>query len=317
MSGLAEVRAKVAPMTKEEYDKAFMALLEPILASDTTISRGQLLEDANLGEAKDGTKISHLKRFLGENTNYIGVVEGVIPEAPAMIEVVEAKLGSGINDSNVVEANKICTQIVDRITRPVYEAFLRQTLENKITGNTVAVSLEDLLEFLVEDCQPFMRGIGNGLASVAGSLNEHLLMKCVEAEGLTRMQDFEKTGTKSNADIVVFAPTQSTQSLGVEVKSLHARERLLRGLQDIEGPKVGAGFFVDPSEFNEARTKTLLQTNAAAIYLPSETLAKVSDGAKSLTTSNHPAIGSRFYRPLETFGSDMSHFRMHGNLPTA
>lgn len=298
-----------------DYPSIFQQLLSPLATSRGTISREDLFASPQLGTVKDATKLKHLKAFISQNPKFIGVVEGVLPETQALLDLIEAQLGAPVSENNVVRANEICTEIVGKITRPVFEGFLRNSLGGRINGEQVELPLAELLEFLLQDYGPFNRKIGNGLVSVAGEMNEWLLLRCLENAGLKSEEDFEKTGTDSNADIIIFAQNRTRQNLGVEVKSYHARERLLRGLQDITGQKVGAGFFVDPSEFSEARTETLLQTGAAAIYMPHQTIQQLERAARAMTTSHRPALGSKFYRPLETFASDMVSFRQRGVLP--
>ena len=93
-------------------------------------------------------------------------------------------------------------------------------------------------------------------------------------------------------------------TLLVEIKSWGARERLLRGLNDISPPKVGVGFFNDASEFNPERTNLFLATQALAIYLPQTTYAAIDATARA----RQNARGTTFYRPLGQFVADMRTF---------
>src|SRR5690606_24004455 len=107
-----------------------------------------------------------------------------------------------------------------------------------------------------------------GLVSRAGSLNEGLVREALKSEQVKAL----RTGTEGNADVQIAAPDLNPpQVLNVEIKSYGARERLLRGLQDCNTPKIGVGFFNKASEFNANRTSQLLGTNASAIYLPEVT----------------------------------------------
>ncbi|QNP45668.1 hypothetical protein H9L14_14270 [Sphingomonas sediminicola] len=176
--------------------------------------------------------------------------------------------------------------------------------------------MADLVTFLLDDYASFSRGAGNGLVSTAGRMNEKLLVACLEEKGLSHGANFTKTGTNLQGDIVIHSKAGAKKNLHVEVKSHHARERLLRGLNDITGEKVGAGYFVDPAEFGPGRTQTLLQSQAAAIYMPDSTLKKVDQNALAMKTNAAVAFGSRFYRPLEQFATDMQAFSQTGALPT-
>lgn len=301
-------------MKKDEYQAAFRKLLEPCLNGGTPISREKLFGDPSLGDAKKETKTKHLKDFLKENIDYFGCVQGVLPPVESLIDLAEARMGEKISEENVVVANRICADIVDQAFRPVVEEVVRTGLNQFVHEDGLQVSMKDLMQFLLGDFAEFTKGAGNGLVSVAGAINEKLLVRCLLAAGLDE-DDFGQTGTESEGDIMVHARGGKKENLGVEIKSYHARERLLRGLRDVDRPKVGAGYFIDHTEFNEGRTKLLLQTQAAAIYMPTETLCKVSEKAKNLQSQDMLCFGSKFYRPLEQFATDMAHFVKWGRLP--
>lgn len=156
-----------------------------------------------------------------------------------------------------------------------------------------------------------LKAMSNGLVSLAGGVNEAILRLGLENEGLTFNEDFIKTGKNSVADLVIYGP-ERRQSMFVEVKSFKARERLLRGLQDIPYPdKIGVGFFMDPSEFNDDRTVTLLAAGPLAIYMPDATLEAVPAEAKRRVTRQ----GNVLYRGLSTFFRDMTTYNATGHLP--
>lgn len=300
-----------------DYPSIYESLLEPIGVSKSTISTEKLFASPELGGVKRATKLKHLKAFLGQRPEFIGVVDGVLPNSAGLLDLIVQQLGSAIHEGNVVQANRACAQIVLKAARPVVASYVRTSLDGYISGPDINVPIYALIEFLVGDFSTFSRGAGNGLVSVAGSMNEELLIACLQHAGMASGTDFTKTGTDSEADILVHSHAAGKHNLGVEVKSYHARERLLRGLQDIKGAKVGAGYFVDPSEFNSGRTKTLLQTQAAAIYMPGATLADLPADVRDMRTNAAEAFQSRFYRPLERFASDMKAFTTSGELPGA
>jgi hypothetical protein len=304
-------------MSTIDYQTKFERLLRPHLASGTSISKAELFGRSELGEASDQTKLKNLKKFLGLNPEYLGCVPGVLPPAETIIDIAAQTIGSPVSEENVSQANRVCAEVVEKATGPLVGEFVKSGLISSIDGSLVTISIQDLTRFLVDEFATFLRGSGNSLVSVAGSLNEKLLVRCLVEKGMTANLDFTGTGTESQGDIVIHSKSGSKTNLNVEIKSYHARERLLRGLRDIHPPKVGAGFFVDPSEFNPRATIRLLQTNTAAIYMPQETLAKLSPESLSKKTSETIAHDSHFYRPLERFASDMAHFGNHGILPPA
>ncbi len=246
--------------------------------------------------------------------SYFGTVQGILPSVDSLIDLAAQRVGAPVSEANVVQANKICADIVKRATDPVVEEVVRGGLASFISSNALQIPIQDLMDFLIGEFAAFTKGAGNGLVSVAGSINEKLLVRCLLERGLTE-NDFRQTGTESEGDIVIHSKAANRSNLGIEVKSYHARERLLRGLKDVDRPKVGAGYFVDYSEFNAQRTRLLLQTNAGAIYIPSDTLAKIDPASLAMTTNDTIAFGSRFYRPLERFASDMAYFVENGELP--
>lgn len=303
-------------MPSVDYHQQFTALLESHRVAGTTVTPAALFAEPTLGSASDATKRSHLKKFLSNNPEFIGTVQGILPSVAAIINLAEGQLNTSVNESNVVQANRICAEIVGQAAGPVVEEFIRSNLAESLEGDRLSVDIRQLIDFLVGDFAAFTKGAGNGLISIAGSVNEKLLARCLESRGLTSA-DYSVTGTESQGDIIIHSRAGPRSNLHVEIKSYHARERLLRGLRDIERPKVGAGYFVDANEFNPTRTITLLQAQAAAIYMPQETLMELPSASSNETTNETIAHGSRFYRPLERFASDMFHFAGHGVLPPA
>ena len=96
------------------------------------------------------------------------------------------------------------------------------------------------------------------------------------------------------------------------MKSYGARERLLRGLQDLTGKDaIGVGFFTDASEFNPVRTQDFINANTLAIYMPDATYAALHADSKARLSKRN----QRFYRTLSTFPADILHFTRTGQLP--
>lgn len=298
-----------------DYSNVFKGILGNAKAAGKSISLQVALSDPRLSSVKAETAKKHLKSFISQNTKYIGTVEGLLPDDKVLIHIIQASIGGKINETNVVQANQKCAEIVKSAAKPVLKTYVQDALSGSIIGNDLSITVTDLIDFLLDEYEVFSRGAGNSLVSTAGRMNEKLLMECLKEKGLIEKQDFTRTGTKSDADIIIHSSAGAKPRLGVEVKSYHARERLLRGLKDVTGPKVGAGYFVDAKEFNENHTQALIQARAAAVYLPQQTLAKVDAKIRNMTVIDPIAVNSRFYRPIESFASDMKEFCGKGKLP--
>jgi hypothetical protein len=185
-----------------------------------------------------------------------------------------------------------------------------QHLDEK-TGKVVT-SHETLVDFCYNEYRPFVSESANAMMSLAGGINEKILIRALENGGLIIGQHIIKTGTNSDADLLIKDPT-GTNALHCELKSYAARERLLRGLQDIGSKrKIGVGFFQNAAEFNPTRTQTLLGASPWAIYLPDTTYANLDPNSKKQKTAKQNGL----YRPLKRFVSDMIHYNKNGTLPT-
>lgn len=301
--------------TKKNYREIFLQVLEGAPA-DRRIPFNEIVCMPEFSGVSAQTVKKHFKDFIDGNPGFLSRVTGVYPKPETIIQLVENEIGP-VKESNLDTANKRCSDIVKGVARPIVEEFIRDGLSDYFDNETesVGVSLASLTDFLVEDFSDFVRGAGNGLVSIAGGLNEMLLVSAMENDGLVTGTHFTRTGKRSQGDIMIHSKSGIKANLAVEVKSYHARERLLRGLQDIPEPKVGAGFFKDPSEFNPHRTGDLVQAQPAAIYLPSATLSQLHAESRSTTVSQTAGYGSRLYRPLERFVTDMRGFYESGVLP--
>ena len=295
------------------YHPVYLRVLESLPVGGT-IPLASLLAAAGLPSVTDHTKRGHLKTLIRDRPDLLERIVGLYPQADTVIDLIEKRHGP-VTEATLDQANKHCREVVEKIALPTLHEFVRTTLTEHISGTVVSLSMDELMEFLLDEFAKFSKGAGNGLVSIAGTLNERLLMRAMKNAGLTEGEDFKKTGTNSEADLVVHSHTGTRANLGVEVKSYHARERLLRGLRDIAGSKVGVGYFKDPSEFNADRIVTLLQADPAAIYMPGSTLAQVDPVAAARTTNNRIALDSKVYRPIERFVTDMLHFVKTGELP--
>lgn len=274
----------------------------------------QLFLDPALPSTARATHRKHLISLLNAEPALLEKVLGIYPNAHTIIDLVEHRFGM-ITEANLDISNRHAASIVRGIAQPVIEQFVDTTLASHITNGQVSISKLSLMTFLLEDFTEFSKGAGNGLVSIAGTLNEYLFMRAMRNGGMVEGTHFMKTGKNSEADLIVQSNAGTRPQLGVEIKSYHARERLLRGLHDITGAKVGIGFFKDSNEFNLSRTQTLLQTHAAAIYMPQATLSAVNPAAAALTSNENIAFQSKLYRPIERFVSDMNYFYNNALLP--
>lgn len=256
----------------------------------------------------------HLKEYLDSHPSMIGRVIGFYPSSDTVIRLAEARLGP-VSGTNVSEINLECKRIIDKITKPKHKQFLEMFLSDHLSsdGETVAVRRDTLVDYLYEEYVDFVHESDNGLVSIAGAMNEKILIRGLEVAGLVAGQDYRKTGKDSEADLQIeHRGERVTRILFCEIKSYAARERLLRGLQDIQQPeKIGVGFFNNASEFNPERTQTLLGAGPLAIYMPNVTHQQLNPGSLRQTTLRQ----DRLYRPLSSFVLDMVHFKDHGALP--
>jgi hypothetical protein len=304
-------------MSKKSSNKYFSAFDEIFneVEQGKTIWCDDVLKDERLPSVGEATKKNNLKSYIDENPKVIEKVLGIYPSASTLVALVEDKLQHQITELSLNDANHIASDIVKSISEPLFKKFLADNLGTYYKGERVDIPTTELVEFLMNDLSDFYAKAGNSLVSIAGTLNEQLLEQAMVNQGMTA-DNFKRTGKNSEGDFVIYSSAGNRQQIGVEVKSYHARERLLRGLQDITGDnKVGFGYFIDASEFNAHRTKTLLQSDAAAIYMPQVTLNNVEASAKAITSNKMIAFQSKFYRPIEQFVTDMQHFCKHGKLP--
>lgn len=259
------------------------------------------------------TVAKYLRYFLNEHPQHIVRIIGFYPSADTVINLAEGALGP-IAGANVVAINEHCKATIDSITKPRHRRFLSAYLDGHLETDrsTLRLNKEGLVDFLYEEYVDFVHESDNGLVSIAGGMNEKILMRGLANSGLSLNEDFKKTGTNSEGDIQIEHRGRTTEILYCEIKSYAARERLLRGLQDIPHPKkVGVGFFTNAAEFNPDRTQTLLAAGPWAIYLPDTTYALLSPDSAIQTTNRQ----DKLYRPLSRFFPDMVEFKNRGTIP--
>lgn len=296
------------------YPEAFCELLDAVPAGSRIPFRN--IASASQFNVTVDTVKKHFKTFIDENPSYLSRITGFFPKPETIIALVEQEIGL-IAETNLDLANVRSSEIVKGIARPIVEEFIHDGLSGNVnsTSGYIQIGTDTLTDFLIEDFSEFLRSAGNGLVSIAGGLNELLLIRAMQNAGMQLGEDFIRTGKDSKADIIVHSSVGTRDNLAIEVKSYHARERLLRGLQDIPVPKIGVGFFKDAAEFNPARTRTLLQAQPAAIYMPRATLDHLPNESRNIKTVERAAFESSLYRPLEQFVTDMQAFNASGVLP--
>lgn len=243
-------------------------------------------------------------------------IEGYLPPSDVVVDLVESRMPVGqITGANLWEANQVCRKYVQKGTNPRFEHFIRESLNGHIQSDgDLLLSVAKMVEFLKDDYDPFAKRVANGLISRAGKLNEMIFERALIREGIgAKGTAYEVTGTKSNGDMVFYCNnTRPRSQLYAEVKSYGARERLLRGLQDLNGKDaVGVGFFTDASEFNPTRTQDFINTGTLAIYMPDATYSALHGDSKARQSKRNQA----FYRRLSDFPSDVVHFTSVGALP--
>lgn len=276
-------------------------------ASATALDIEQIVTSIPSATVKD------VKRLADEFPAIWTKASGIYPSANIVIGLIETALGGPITGATLNQANVTCKGIIDQISKPLHERFLRDALAPYRSGTSLTGPEADIIDLIYEEYGSYLSESGNGLVSYIGRYNEAILCRSLENEGLVEKSDFRRTGTDSKADLVIVSDVTSVQrQLYAEVKSYHARERLLRGLQDIRHPeKIGVGFFQNAKEFNYKRTETLANTGVDAIYMPDDTYNNLTADA-SAYISKHM---NRMYRCLSNFPVDMKTFVQTGSLP--
>lgn len=254
----------------------------------------------------------HLRAYLNIRLHDIRHVTGLFPSAETIIKLAEQDLGP-ITSATLAAANEHCKNTVDGISKPRHARFLSGKLAEYSEGDNFRIPKNALVDFLFDEYVGFIRESDNGLVSIAGSLNEAIFIRSLINGGLVDGHDIIKTGTRSDGDLKVQNHgARGVELLYVEIKSYAARERLLRGLQDIQSQnKIGIGFFNNPAEFNPGRTDTLLAAGPLAIYMPRTTWGALNPESCAKVTR----LGDFLYRPLEMFVGDMQGFVRSGRLP--
>jgi hypothetical protein len=295
-----------------DYSDLFRKLLN---AKDNPVTFEKLYDEIVLPKKVNRTTVKkHLRAFINEHPEYLAKMLGFYPDVETIIQMAERELGEAVNKDNLFAINKQCKLIVDKLTKPLHEEHLRGLFHGK-TDETdrVTIFFSELLELIYENYIDFIHETGNSLVSIAGSMNELILIRGLRSVGLRDDDNFYKTGKQSEADLNIIHRPQAgnAKTLYVEIKSYHARERFLRGLRDIPHPdKIGIGFFISPKEFNPSRTSLYVSTGTWAIYMPDETYQDLDIRSKEFNSVTQ----SKLYRPLSMFCDDMLVFCQTGRI---
>jgi len=304
-AGKARFPAKILKKYMDSFE-------ELISAADAPVDAQDIIDE--FPEVKPSTVTNHLKTYIDVRRETIekGMITGIYPGPETIISMAERAVGK-VTENTLSRFNEKCKELIDTITFPRHQRFVHHGIEKYVDRDTgkVIASQSALVDFCYKKYRPFVSESANSMMSLAGSINERILIRALENGGLKLGQHVVKTGTNSEADLLIKDPT-GTNALHCELKSYAARERLLRGLQDIgSSRKIGVGFFQDATEFNPRRTQTLLGASPWAIYLPDTTFNSLDPKSKSQKTSKQDSL----YRPLSRFVSDMIHYNQHGSLP--
>lgn len=265
-----------------------------------------------------------IKEAMAQNHNLIGRVAGIYPDTNTIIHITETKLGIPIKGSDLMKANLIAKEIIDNLTSSFLKDFSEKCLGSDYNYKTgkIKTSFTTLNNKLLKPYQEYLTKIDNALVSIAGTLNQSLIVHTLRNSGLSdtskpsNPRSFCETGTGSKGDIQIYhtGPGKSgSVILYIEAKSYAARERLLRGLTDMKTPKVGVGFFNDASEFSAKRVEQFATTaQTQAVYMPRQTYNNLTQEAIAV---HYPSTG-RICRILEIeFISDMEAFKQKGIIP--
>jgi len=263
----------------------------------------------NLGKGFIGTQKA--ETFFRVYPCLSEAIESYVPPATVLVALAERNLGISVSANNMEQVRAEVEQIVDATRTQQNERELETILAPYISGNQIAGPINDIFRLVREQYVPFTVRLSNADIVIAGRIHEVIPAKALESVGLTRGQDFDTPPKRlKQGDIRVHNQSQKAQ-LATEVKSLAARERFKRGLEEIKGLKVGLGFFNDPTEFTADGASSLINQGVLAVYMPVQTLQALSSTLKSFLNSNQRP----FFRPLSQYPQDMYNFVSAGALP--
>lgn len=295
-----------------------------IVAHVTAASATSLVDPSSIyalfPSVTEQTVRNKIKEAMALHPAIRGRIADIYPDTKTILDETERLLGAPVVGATLLQANQIAKSLVEGWMTAFTQHFCEKSLGtayNRTTGQ-VSLSFADLNTRLLAPYKKYLVQSDNGIVSIAGTLNQSLIVRALRNSGMADTgpnRAFSETGTKAEGDIQIYhspGGRAANRILYVEAKSYAARERLLRGLADVNTPKVGVGFFNDPTEFNADRV-TLMATSAQAqaIYMPQATYNGLTAAAQAV-----PYAGSgRVCRVLETeFVPDMQHFHASGQI---
>lgn len=262
-----------------------------------------------LGTGFLGTKKA--EAFFSAYPCFAEVIEDYVPPAPILIALAERNLGVAVSASSMETVRAEVERIVGTTRVRQHEVKLSNILAPHIVGNNVSGSVADIFRRIRQEYVPFTVGISNSDIAIAGRIHELIPAMALESVGLIPGQDFDTPPKRLRlGDIRVHNKAQKAQ-LATEIKSLAARERFKRGLEEIRGPKVGLGFFNDPTEFTMVASSAMINQGVLAVYMPAATLQLLSSPLGQYVNSNQRP----FFRQLIQYPQDMHNFVTTGTLP--
>ena len=264
-----------------------------------------------IGAAVDAVGVSlpksKIKEFYDIYPCLADVLEDYIPTAEVLLALATRNLGQEIEPDNLEKIREEVETIADAKAYRCRELILED-----LGRRFPSTSLVDakLVQAIIEEYEPAVTSLNNSGIVIAGRVHELILQASLSSVALESGKDFGKPKKpRQNGDIRVTSRSTGDH-LATEVKSLKARERFKRGLGEIKGDKVGAGFFDEASEFTEAATTDLVDL-AWSVYLPINTLQALPEPIRSRTNKG----GRVFYRPVSRYAKDMQRFVLAGEFP--
>lgn len=132
-----------------------------------------------------------------------------------------------------------------------------------------------------------------------GTINERLVRLALEGFAPSVWYELHEKKYQWLGD---FALQGYPLSVVISVKSFKAKERLLvSGTGSLHAPTIGWGRFDDQKEFSVARLEAYLFRGFLCIYMPLQTIKKLSVDARNLKNF----YGNDFIRDINSFGRDL------------
>jgi len=252
----------------------------------------------------------HLDRFFSGYPHFHERILDKLPPARILIQISRLRLNCAVDSQhlNVVQRNmlayveekrqRFCYHELDRICSPVKGTAF--------DGR----GYEKVLKLIARNYPSVGASIRQSAIAIGGQANRILHCMVLDSVGLAEGKDYKDMGSSDQGDIMVFGPRRGT-NLKVEVKSMKTRERLDKSISAMEGDIAAAGFFDSADEFTVGQTSRLVEHRCLAVYMPPETLAKLSPPVAAATNYRQ----QKLYRSNERFAGDCLHYSHHGTLP--